>query len=58
MPSSSAPADTLNTKQPEFLKRQDPRSQQVFDYMDWLNREAGFDTRMSYEGDEVSIALD
>jgi poly-gamma-glutamate capsule biosynthesis protein CapA/YwtB (metallophosphatase superfamily) len=55
---SFLPADTLNTKQPEFLKRQDPRSQQVFDYMDWLNREAGFDTRMSYEGDEVVIALD
>jgi poly-gamma-glutamate synthesis protein (capsule biosynthesis protein) len=55
---SFLPADTLKTKQPEFLKRQDKRSQEVFDYMSWLNREAGFDTKMFFEGDEVVITTD
>lgn len=52
---SFLPAYVLKTNQPEILDRKDPRSQEVFDYMEWLNREAGFDTKMSFEGDEVVI---
>jgi hypothetical protein len=52
---SFLPAYVLKTNQPEILDRKDPRSQEVFDYMEWLNGEAGFDTKMSFEGDEVVI---
>ena len=55
---SFLPADCLKTKQPEILKREDKRSQAVFEYMNWLNQEAGFDTPMHYDGDEVVIVAD
>ncbi len=52
---SFLPAYVLKTNQPEILKREDKRSQEVFDYMSWLNSTAGFDTKMAFEGDEVVI---
>jgi len=44
--------------QPEILQHQDNRAQEVFDYMDWVNREVGFGTRMFFEGNEIVVATD
>jgi poly-gamma-glutamate capsule biosynthesis protein CapA/YwtB (metallophosphatase superfamily) len=53
---SFLPAYVLNANQPEILQRKDKRAQEVFDYMEWLNKEAGFDTQMSFEGNEIVLA--
>ncbi len=35
----------------------DQRGQQVFDYVERISREAGFDTEFAWEGDEVAIRI-
>ena len=54
---SFLPAFILPTAQTELLKHQDKRAQEVFEYMDWVNKQAGFDTKMLFEGDEVVIEI-
>jgi Bacterial capsule synthesis protein PGA_cap len=41
--------------QPEVVGR-DERGERVFDYVDKITRQAGFDTRFEWRGDEVAIA--
>ena len=43
--------------EPEILPRQDERSQEVFQYMVDISREAGLDTVFNWDGDEVLITL-
>jgi len=48
----------INKKgQPEVLKAEDERCREVFDYMNWVCKEVGFDTRLSLEGGEVAIDI-
>jgi poly-gamma-glutamate synthesis protein (capsule biosynthesis protein) len=42
----------MKTEQPEVLKH-DARGQEVFDYMDWITKEAGLNTQFEWQGDEV-----
>ncbi|MBI3041463.1 MAG: CapA family protein [Betaproteobacteria bacterium] len=50
---SLLPAYINSDGQPEILARSDPRSAEVFNYMDDLCRE--FNTKLSFDGDEVLI---
>jgi len=43
--------------QPEPLSRSDPRSDQVYQYMEWLCGDQGLDTKFSREGDEVAVVV-
>ncbi|MFC2065897.1 CapA family protein [Chloroflexota bacterium] len=41
--------------QPEILTRDDKRSSEVADYMEWLCRDQGLDVTFSWEGNEIVI---
>ncbi|MBI2910075.1 MAG: CapA family protein [Chloroflexi bacterium] len=41
--------------QPEPLSREDSRSEEVHQYMDWLCEDQGLETRFSWDGDEVLV---
>jgi hypothetical protein len=41
--------------QPEILPRSDPRSDEVYNYMQWLCKDQRLDTKFSRKGDEVII---
>ncbi|MFH1625288.1 MAG: hypothetical protein ABID54_09075, partial [Pseudomonadota bacterium] len=43
--------------QPEVLDSEDRRYREVFDYMNWVCKEAGFDTEMPLKGGEVIIRI-
>ncbi len=40
---------------PELLSRNDKRSKDVVDDMDWLCKDQGLETRFSWDGDEVTV---
>ncbi len=42
---------------PEPLRRNDPRSQEVMDYLAWLCREEKLATELAWEGDEIRVLL-
>ncbi len=42
-------------REPEILLRQDPRSQEVVDYVEEISRSQGLDTEFVWEGNEVVI---
>lgn len=43
--------------QPEPLSRLDPRSDQVYQYMEWLCGDQGLDTKFFREGDDVVVVV-
>ncbi len=46
----------INKKaQPELLSRSDPRSDEVYQYMEWVCKEQRLNTKFSREGDEVVV---
>jgi poly-gamma-glutamate synthesis protein (capsule biosynthesis protein) len=46
----------INKKvQPQLLSRTDPRSDRVFDYMQWLCRDQRLDTLFSRDGDDIVV---
>ncbi|MBI2859192.1 MAG: CapA family protein [Chloroflexi bacterium] len=50
------PAYITPTLEPELLHRQDPRSQEVFDYMKKITESEELNAKYSWEGDEVLIS--
>lgn len=42
---------------PEPLTRSDPRAQEIFKYMEDITRNAGLDTKYSWDGDEVVVKV-
>ena len=49
------PAWISPNEEPEVLKRQDPRAQEVFDYMKRISEEEDLKVRFSWEGEEVLV---
>jgi poly-gamma-glutamate synthesis protein (capsule biosynthesis protein) len=41
--------------EPELLSRSDSRSKEVYEYMEWVCKDQGLETRFVWEGDEVAI---
>lgn len=52
---SYIPCYERDDKEPETLKREDPRAQDVFDYVVEISRSEGINTNFEWDGDEVLI---
>ena len=52
---SYIPCYERDDKEPETLKREDPRAQDVFDYVADISKSEGINTRFEWEGDEVLV---
>ena len=49
------PSYERDDKEPEVLKKDDPRAQDVFDYMVEITESEGLNAKFAWEGDEVVI---
>ncbi len=52
---SFLPCMINQASQPEPLSRDDKRSDEVYQYMEWVCKDQGLDTKFSREGDEVVV---
>jgi poly-gamma-glutamate synthesis protein (capsule biosynthesis protein) len=51
-----SPAYVNPKGQPRFVRRDEKENKQTFDYMNWLCQEEGFDTRLTYDGDDFLVS--
>jgi hypothetical protein len=52
---SYIPCYERDDKEPEPLKRNDPRSQDVFNYVEEISRSEGLSVNFEWDGDEVLV---
>ena len=54
---SYLPCYERDDKEPELVKRPDPRAQEIFDYVVEIGKEEGIETGFEWDGDEVVVIL-